>query len=129
MNNYSLKTVSYIGKTKPVPLECTGMFFIPEHSSNIPLLSFFDIFAIAHERHGLQQSIHRTTFQNIPVALECHKNNFAQQNRGLQRCPSPNIPDIPDGLPLPLPQLFFEPTVQNFHLVIPKHFIKTCASE
>lgn len=60
------------------------MFFVPAHYTNIPVTSFFVKTATAHMDRGLQRFFPTTTFQHIPVSLECPKKSFTQQIQGAQ---------------------------------------------
>lgn len=82
--NYLINTNTYRSHTQNMPLESTGMFFIPAHSTKIPVAGLFKKVATAHTTRGFQGFFHEATFQHIPAALECPKSNFAQQNRGFQ---------------------------------------------
>ena len=79
-----MNTNTYINKAGTMPLESTGMFFIPAHSTNIPVMGLFEKNATALTNRGLQGFSSKATFQHIPVALECRKKVFAQQKGGIQ---------------------------------------------
>ncbi|MHB0818429.1 hypothetical protein ACYCFK_09130 [Stutzerimonas stutzeri] len=91
-----MNTVTCKAQSRFTPLECAGMFFIPEHSSKSEITGIPRNTPAALVPCGFARSAQFPTFQNIPVALECQKNYAAQQPRGLQPCRVSDIPDIPD---------------------------------
>lgn len=103
-----MNTVSYKTIATDMPLECAGMFFIPEHSSNFKFSGMSVSTPLGLVPRGFDCTVKNSTFHHIPPVVECQKKNITQQPRGLQRCRVFNIPDIPHVQTLYPPHWFFE---------------------
>ncbi|MBA1302830.1 hypothetical protein [Stutzerimonas stutzeri] len=111
-----MSTVTCKALSSFMPLECAGMFFIPEHSSKSGITGMPRNRPAGLVPRGFSPSAKSPTFQNIPVALECQKNYAAQQPRGFQPCRVFDIPDIPDVLGVNPPFFFSGPAhASDFH--------------
>jgi hypothetical protein len=105
-----MNTDTYKASANAMPLECAGMFFIPEHSSNFGFSGMSASTPLDLVPRGFDCTVKNSTFQNIPLEVECQKKNITQQPRGLQRCQVFNILDIPHVQPYPPPHCSGEHT-------------------
>lgn len=103
-----MNTSTYKQTANSMPLECAGMFSIPEHSSNSIFSGMSETHPLGLVPRGFDLSAKKPTFHHIPLAVECQKNNSPQQPRGFQRVQVLNIPEIPHTQPLYAPHSFFE---------------------
>jgi hypothetical protein len=91
-----------------MPLEGTGMFFLPPSSTDLPLFGFSAEFAENRAALGVQSFRAVTTFHHLPPQVEGREKNLSQQPRGLQRITTTDLPLIPHMQGDFPPHWFFE---------------------